>query len=146
LAQGHWHHFHYRNGEMTGLDRTAKTNPLAPTVDQEGREISPELQIAYDTPIIAVGSVTNDFGTPSAKEFAMPLPPQQAARFNRRLVNACVRAQSQETPVIPGQLHVAIIGAGATGTDWPPNCTTPRARSSPMGSTELTRSGICGSF
>jgi NADH:quinone reductase (non-electrogenic) len=118
MAQGHWHHFHYRNGEMIDLDRTAKTITLAPTVDEEGREISPELQVAYDTLVVAVGSVTNDFGTPGAKEFAVPLEtPEQAARFNRRLVNACVRAQSQEAPVRPGQLHVAIIGAGATGTE-----------------------------
>ena len=118
MAQGHWHHFHYRNGEMTGLDRTAKTITLARTVDEEGREISPEMQVGYDTLIVAVGSVTNDFGTPGAKEFAVPLEtPEQAARFNRRLVNACVRAQSQGTPVLPGQLHVAIIGAGATGTE-----------------------------
>lgn len=40
MAHGHWHHFHYRNGEMTGLDRTAKTITLAQTVDDEGREIS----------------------------------------------------------------------------------------------------------
>ncbi len=118
MAQGHWHHFHYRNGEMIDLDRTAKTITLAPTVDEEGREISPKLQVAYDTLVVAVGSVTNDFGTPGAKEFAVPLEtPEQAARFNRRLVNACVRAQSQEAPVRPGQLHVAIIGAGATGTE-----------------------------
>ena len=43
--------------------------------------------------------------------------PEQAERFNRRLVNACVRAFAQEGPVRPGQLHVAIIGAGATGTE-----------------------------
>ena len=118
MAQGHWHNFHSRNGEMTGLDRAAKTITLAPTVDDEGREISPESQISYDTLILAVGSVTNDFGTPGAKEFAVPLEtPEQASRFNRRLVNACVRAQHQATPVRPGQLHVAIIGAGATGTE-----------------------------
>ena len=118
MAQAHWHHFHYRNGEMIGLDRVAKTITLARTVDEDGREISPEVHLAYDVLIIAVGSVTNDFGTPGAKEFAVPLEtPEQAARFNRRLVNACVRAQSQDSPVRPGQLHVAIIGAGATGTE-----------------------------
>lgn len=41
----------------------------------------------------------------------------QAERFNRRLLNACVRAQAQEGPVRPGQMDVAIIGAGATGTE-----------------------------
>jgi NADH:ubiquinone reductase (H+-translocating) len=32
-------------------------------------------------------------------------------------VNACVRAQDQGSPIQPGRLHVAIIGAGATGTE-----------------------------
>src|SRR5262249_52885243 len=51
-------------------------------------------------------------------EHAVPLEyPEQAQRFNRRLVNACLRAQTQDTPVRPGQLHVAIVGAGATGTE-----------------------------
>jgi len=118
MAQGHWHHFRYRNGEMTSLDRGSKQITLSPTFDEEGREISPERHIGYDTLIMAVGSVTNDFGTPGAKQYAVPLEtPEQASRFNRRLVNACVRAQSQEAPVRPGQLYVAIIGAGATGTE-----------------------------
>ncbi len=118
MAQGHWHHFHYRNGEMIGLDRAARTITLAPTMDDEGREISPVSHLIYDTLIVAVGSVTNDFGTPGAKQFAVPLDtPEQASRFNRRLVNACVRAQNQDAPIRPGQLHVAIIGAGATGTE-----------------------------
>jgi NADH:ubiquinone reductase (H+-translocating) len=33
------------------------------------------------------------------------------------LLNACVRANAQPGPVRPGQLHVAIVGAGATGTE-----------------------------
>jgi NADH dehydrogenase len=52
------------------------------------------------------------------KEFAIPLDTlRQAERFNKRLVNACIRAHAQPEPVRPGQLHVAIIGAGATGTE-----------------------------
>ncbi len=118
IAQAHWRHFRYRNGEMIGLDRVAKTITLAPTQDSEGREISPKATIGYDTLVIAVGSVTNDFGTPGAAEFAVPLETaEQASRFNHRLVNACLRAQDQDAPVRPGQLHVAIIGAGATGTE-----------------------------
>src|SRR5271156_3071328 len=118
LAQAHWHHFRYRNGEMIGLNRAAKTIALAALNDEEGREISPASHIGYDTLIVAVGSVTNDFGTPGAATYAVPLEtPEQASRFNRRLVNACLRAQNQIEPVRPGQLHVAIIGAGATGTE-----------------------------
>ena len=91
---------------------------MAATQDDEGREISPKATIGYDTLVIAVGSVTNDFGTPGAAEYAVPLETtEQASRFNHRLVNACLRAQDQDAPVRPGQLHVAIIGAGATGTE-----------------------------
>nr|WP_314075173.1 NAD(P)/FAD-dependent oxidoreductase [uncultured Roseococcus sp.] len=118
LAQAHWHHFTYRFGEMAGLDRAAREIELGATHDEEGRVITPATRLGYDTLIMAVGSVTNDFGTPGAAEHAIPLEtPDQAARFNRRLINACLRANAQEEPVRPGQLHVAIIGAGATGTE-----------------------------
>jgi NADH dehydrogenase len=118
LAQAHWHHFSYRLGELNGLDRARKQIRLAATFDDEGRQITPPRAVSYDTLVIAVGSVTNDFGTPGVAEYAVPLEtPQQAVRFNRRLVNACIRAHAQEEPVRPGQLHVAIIGAGATGTE-----------------------------
>ncbi len=118
LAQAHWHGFRYRFGEMTGLDRAAKQVHLAATFDDEGNEIAPARSVRYDVLVIAIGSATNDFGTPGVAEYAVPLEtPAQAARFNRRLVNACLRAQTQEGPIRPGQLHVAIIGAGATGTE-----------------------------
>jgi NADH dehydrogenase len=118
LAQAHWHHFRYRFGEMIGLDRANRKVLLAATHDEDGRQITPERSFAYDTLVIAVGCRSNDFGTPGAKEHAIALEsPDEAARFNRRLVNACLRAHTQAEPVRPGQLHVAIIGAGATGTE-----------------------------
>jgi NADH dehydrogenase len=118
LAQAHWHHFNYRFGEMIGLDRAARVIRLAATYDDDGREITPASTLEYDTLIVAVGSVTNDFGTPGAAQFAVPLEtPDQASRFHRRLVNACLRANTQPDPIRAGQLDVAIIGAGATGTE-----------------------------
>jgi NADH:ubiquinone reductase (H+-translocating) len=118
LAQGHWHHFRYHFGEMIGLDRVAKMVRLGATYDEESREIAAPRSIPYDTLVIAIGSVTNDFGTPGAAEFAVPLETaEQAVRFHHRLVNAGLRAQAQSEPIHAGQLHVAIIGAGATGTE-----------------------------
>lgn len=118
LAQAHWHHFVYRLGEMVRLDRDKREVHLAANHDEDGRQITAERRFGYDTLIMAVGSVTNDFGTPGAAEHAVPLEtPDQAARFNRRLVNACFRANSQPEGARAGQLHVAIIGAGATGTE-----------------------------
>jgi NADH dehydrogenase len=118
LAQAHWHNFHYTLGEVVGFDRAARRLNLAAMYDEDGREITPPRSVPYDTLIMAVGSVTNDFGTPGAAQFAVPLEnPEQASRFNRRIVNACLRANGQPGPVRPGQLHIAIIGAGATGTE-----------------------------
>jgi NADH dehydrogenase len=103
---------------MIGLDRVGKTVRLGATYDDEGREIAAPRGIPYDTLVIAIGSVTNDFGTPGAAEFAVPLETaEQAVRFHHRLVNAGLRAQAQSEPIRAGQLHVAIIGAGATGTE-----------------------------
>lgn len=118
LAQAYWHGFHYRFGEMVGLDRTRRLVHLAANYDSEGRLITPERSIGYDTLVIAIGSVTNDFGTAGVKDYAVALDtPEQAQRFNRRLVNACLLAHTQAEPVRPGQLHVVIIGGGATGTE-----------------------------
>ena len=118
LAHAHAHRFTYLLGELVGLDRAAKMVHLGPAHDDERREVTPARSVPYDTLVIAIGSVTNDFGTPGAAKYAVPLEtPEQAARFNRRLVNACLRAQAQDGDIRPGQLHVAVIGAGATGTE-----------------------------
>lgn len=118
LAQAHQHHFRYRVGEMIGLDRAKREVCLAATFDEDRNEITPARSFSYDTLVIAVGSGSNDFGTPGAAEHAIPLDtPEQAERFQRRLVNGLIRAHSQPGPVRLGQLHVAIIGAGATGTE-----------------------------
>ena len=118
LAQSHWHHFRYRLGEMTGLDRTARAVQVAPVLDEDGHEITPQRVFRYDTLVIAVGSLTNDFGTPGVKEYAIALETAaEAARFHRRLVNALMRAHAQAGKLRPEQLQVAIIGAGATGVE-----------------------------
>ncbi len=118
LAQASWHHFTYRFGALAGLDRARHEIDIAATYDDEGRLITPAGTLPYDTLVIAIGSITNDFGTPGAAAHAVPLEtPEEAARFNRRLLNACLRANAQAEPVRPGQVHIAIIGAGATGTE-----------------------------
>jgi NADH dehydrogenase len=118
LAQSHWHSFRYRIGEMTGLDRQRRQVHVAAFTDEDGDRVAPPRTIDYDTLVICVGSRTNDFGTPGAHEYAIALDdPVEAERFHRRLVNAYMRAHTQSEPLRPEQLHVAIIGAGATGVE-----------------------------
>ena len=83
LAQAHWHHFRYRIGELIGLDRGKREVHLAPHFDEEGNEVTPARSFPYDTLVIAVGSQSNDFGTPGVREHAISLDtPLQAKRFH----------------------------------------------------------------
>ena len=118
LAQAHWHHFRFRIGEMTGLDRERREVRVAPYLDDEGRQVTPGRTFDYDTLVLALGSLSNDFGTPGVDAHALKLESKaDAQRFHARMVNACIRAHAQTTPLRPEQLHVAIIGAGATGVE-----------------------------
>ncbi|MEJ2653172.1 MAG: NAD(P)/FAD-dependent oxidoreductase [Gammaproteobacteria bacterium] len=118
LALGRWHHFRFRLGRMIGLDRANHEVIVAPTLDEEGNEIIPRRTFRYDTLILAVGSVTNDFGTEGVKEHCMFLDSRdQADRFHQQLLRNYLHAHTQADPVHEGQLHVAIVGAGATGVE-----------------------------
>ena len=118
LAQGHWHHFRFRLGRMDGLDRARREVSVAPTFDEAGKEIIPRRTFRYDTLIIAVGSVANDFNVPGVAEHCVMLDtPDEAREFHRQHINACLRAHTQGSDVAPGQLTVGIVGAGATGVE-----------------------------
>jgi NADH dehydrogenase len=118
LAQSHWHGFRYRLGAMVGLDRERREVQVAPVLDDDGMPITPPYVRGYDTLVIATGSNTNDFNTPGVHEHAIALEtPQEADRFHRRMVNACIRAHVQGTAQGPHQVTVAIVGAGATGVE-----------------------------
>ena len=118
LAQAHWHGFRFRFGEMVGLDRDQKGSASrrhvrrrrardhAVALDRlrhagdRDRQRHQRFRDAWRCRICGAA------GDPGAGGTLQPSP-----------VNACLRAQTQTGPVRPGQLHVAIVGAGATGTE-----------------------------
>ncbi len=118
LAQARWHHFSYRLGAMDGVDRDRREVFVAPSFNEEGREVTPRRTFGYDTLVIAVGSTGNDFGTPGVREHTIQLETSdEAGRFHRRLIDACLRANTQARPLSRDQISVAIVGAGATGVE-----------------------------
>ncbi|MGD9601475.1 MAG: NAD(P)/FAD-dependent oxidoreductase [Gammaproteobacteria bacterium] len=118
LAQAYWHGFRFQPGALEGIDRGARTVTIAPLVDAEGREYVPRRTLGYDLLIIAIGSVTNDFGIAGVAEHCHFLDGRaQADAFHQYLVRACFAANAQSAPLREGQLHVAIAGAGATGVE-----------------------------
>jgi len=118
IAHAKLRHYRYRIGEMIGLDRARRKVYVAPTDDDNGVRVIPPRVLGYDTLVIAIGSLSNDFGTPGVMQNAITLDTlDQAVRFNRRMMDACLRANAQYEPLRPGQLHCAIVGAGATGVE-----------------------------
>lgn len=118
LALARKNYFTFRLGRMDGLSREKKQIFLAPTYDEEGEEVLPRQSIRYDTLVLALGSQTNDFNTPGAREHAIMLDsPPAADRFHKRLVDACLRAQARAKQPGEGRFTVTIIGGGATGVE-----------------------------
>lgn len=118
MAQAHWHYFSFRLGYMDGLDRSKQKISLAPSVDEHGEEYIPRRTFRYDTLIIAVGSVSNDFDIPGIKEYCQFLDTRQEAdRFHQLLLRKYAAANTQKEPLREGQLHIAIAGGGATGVE-----------------------------
>ncbi|ADE13227.1 FAD-dependent pyridine nucleotide-disulfide oxidoreductase [Nitrosococcus halophilus Nc 4] len=118
LAQAAWSHFRYRRGRMDGLDRQKREISVAPTYNQKGEEIIPRRNFNYDTLIIAVGSVSNDFGITGVQEHCLFLDTtQQAEYFQRQIIESYLRAHARGKPMASGELDVAIVGGGATGIE-----------------------------
>src|SRR5262249_23101452 len=106
LAQAHWHHFHYRIGELIGLDRGKREIELAPYLDNKGDEVVGRRLLQYDTLIIAIGSHGNDFGTPGVRDHAILLDSvDDAKRFHELLLGAFVRSQAQSDQLKPKQIN-----------------------------------------
>jgi len=70
---------------MKDINRVDKRLILEPLTDETGHEIAPERSLRYDSLVIAIGSTSNDFGTPGAKEnciFSIHVPKRTASSVN----------------------------------------------------------------
>ncbi|MFI8620709.1 MAG: NAD(P)/FAD-dependent oxidoreductase [Marinomonas sp.] len=109
------HHYQFQLGTVTSVDPAAKTITLDSLSDDKGHLILPERNLSYDTLIMAVGSISNDFGTPGVAEHCYFLDShKQAERFQQALLNHFLRVH-QEGP--EAKLKIAIVGGGATGVE-----------------------------
>jgi NADH dehydrogenase len=113
-AHGKKHGFNFHVGRMCGLNRDTKTIELKAIYD-ESEEILPLRGLVYDQLVMALGSVTNDFGTKGAAEHCYFLDGrQQAETFHQKLLNQFIKANGSNNPE---ELSIAIVGAGATGVE-----------------------------
>lgn len=118
LAQARAHHFRFVYGRMDGLDRKARELIVGSAI-RAGTTLAPPRRIAYDTLIITVGSISNDFQVPGVAEHCWFLDNRdQADRFHEHFLSRYLQAQWQPEALTDGQRTVAIVGGGATGVEF----------------------------
>lgn len=120
--RGHAHRWGYRffYGSLEAIDRDARQVVIAPVLDEDGSEIIGRHRVRYDYLVLAVGSITNDFGTPGVRDHCIFLDSRrQADRFRTKLLDHCLRV-SRSMSADAGadaHVHVAVVGGGATGVE-----------------------------
>ncbi len=116
LAQASWNHFEFQLGRFSGIDRSAKYVEIEPLYGPDGEVLAESRRLPYDTLVLAVGSRTNDFGTPGAKDHCLFLDsPDEAIAFHQRMLRQYVGAQARGE--VAHRLEIAIVGGGATGVE-----------------------------
>jgi NADH dehydrogenase len=110
------HKYQFQLGSMSDIDYLNKQITLDPILDEQGAILIPNRVVDYDYLVLAIGSVSNDFGTPGVSENSYFLDSlAQAERFHKALLNQLLRINQQTD--LSSTLKVAIVGAGATGTE-----------------------------
>ena len=112
--------YRYFFGSLQGIDRENRQVVIAPLLDDDGAEIIGEHRIRYDYLVIAIGSVANDFGTQGVSDHCIFLDePKKAEQFRYKLLNHCLRVSRlmSSDPQADEEVHVAIVGGGATGVE-----------------------------
>ncbi len=120
-AHAKWNHFRFEQGALTNIDRGRREIVIDETTDIDGRPVLPKRTLAFDTLVLALGSVTNFFSIPGAEQHALTLETvEQADAFRRRLLSSLLRA-SHARQATPGAartpVSVTVIGGGATGVE-----------------------------
>jgi NADH dehydrogenase len=91
LALAHWHRFRFQQGALGRLDRARRQVTIERVIDEDGEEILPVRVLPYDTLVLCLGSVSNDFGVAGVADNAIWLDTaRDAERFHRKLIAACV--------------------------------------------------------
>jgi NADH:ubiquinone reductase (H+-translocating) len=107
--------YHFQQGSLVEIDRDRREVVLAPILDG-GKELLPARRLGFDYLVIAVGSVANDFRIPGVSRYCLFLDTtEQANAIRKILLNRFLRYASHEQ--LDEKIKVAIVGAGATGTE-----------------------------
>ncbi|HEY0061801.1 MAG TPA: FAD-dependent oxidoreductase, partial [Telluria sp.] len=110
--------FTFVYGALTALDPHARKLSVSPVSTADGEQILPERTVDFASLVIAVGSTSNYFGVPGAKEHTISLnAAEDAERFRLSLLKQLAQADTARGNGADAHVNVVIIGAGATGVE-----------------------------
>jgi len=109
--------FSFLYGAMTGVD-TGTRQLVVGAVHDGAEEVLPERHVGYEALVLAIGSVSNDFGVPGVADHAFSLDgPQDAERFRLRMLQLLSLVDIRKANDARAALDIVIIGGGATGVE-----------------------------
>lgn len=109
LAHARHNAFNFQLGSLTNIDRENKTVVLGELYDKHGELLVPLRELEYDILVMALGSTSNDFGTPGVKEHCIFLDnPHQAHRFHDEMLNLFLRYSVRDNA--EESVNIAIVG------------------------------------
>lgn len=115
-SHAHNHGFSFHLGSLSDINRENKTITLGAMLDESGKPMLSERTLEYDVLVLAIGSVSNDFGTKGVSDHCIFLDrPQQAEHFHDELMNRFMQFAEGELP--SEKVDIAIVGGGATGVE-----------------------------
>jgi NADH dehydrogenase len=112
--------FTFVYGAMTGLDSAAQRVTVGAVNDAVGVEVLPRRELDYRGLVLAVGSTSNYFGVPGARENTISLnATEDAERFRLTLLRLMARVEQEmhEKSTAHDGIDIVIIGGGATGVE-----------------------------
>lgn len=110
--------YNFRLGRFAGVDYRERTVKLDPVKSSDDVELSPARAIPYDILVLALGSRSNDFGTPGVAEHCLFLDtPTEAKRLQSEILNLCLRLETGALEAEDDSVRIAIVGGGATGVE-----------------------------
>lgn len=116
LVQAKNNYFSFKQGQLIDINREQKTIKLNNINDHQNQTIFPETILNYDILVMAIGSTSNDFGTPGVKENCIFLDDQESAKkFRKSFLSTLFRISSGLDT--KDKLNITIVGAGATGVE-----------------------------
>ncbi|MFP3014593.1 MAG: NAD(P)/FAD-dependent oxidoreductase [Arsenophonus sp.] len=116
LAHSFNHYFRFQLGFLININRKNKNITLAEIHDNNGKLLVPERQLNFDILVMALGSVSNDYGIVGVKEYCIFLDDaNQANRFYDEMLNLFLKYSAQHNQ--NDKINIAIVGGGATGVE-----------------------------